>query len=232
MDTTAIAEKLNRIPVTLLAAVILGVIGYNYYTFESDSSSPLNQKKMQIQSIQQSIQTSKKKLVDAQAFYQSLDVKREALRTLANQLGQMKGTLSVDLNVADFLKRATTEAIKVGLIVQSIRPESPKERDLYVEQPFVLNFSGVYVQLLVFLERIAKFENIARVDQISIHPSAGQTEKYVMLFGKMTISVFRYKGSKADQIASEQASRKALAPAAKGSKGNTGKGSAGSGGGN
>lgn len=205
MNKDAVKDALKKIPVSLLVFLYAGYLAFEYYTFENDSESPLIQGRMQVQVIQQSTAQLQQKLEEAKRFFNSLNAKRETLRTLASELGDMKATLSEEVNLADFVKQVATEAKKIGLKVTSIRPAQEKKAPLYIEQPFEVEFKGVYVQLLVFLDRISNLKNIARVDQFAVAPSGPQDREYVELHGRLAISVFKYMGTRADEVAEKQA---------------------------
>jgi hypothetical protein len=63
-----------------------------------------------------------------------------------------------------------------------------------------MDFRGVYLQLLVFLERLANLERIVRTENITMHPVSSQKAAYVELEGKLELKTYKYQGSKADDL--------------------------------
>ena len=135
-----------------------------------------------------------------QEFFQTLEKRRVELRSLAKELEGLKVTLSETLDIGALIKTVVGEAAKVGLSVSSIKPTDLKESEYYSEQSFALSFHGVYVQLVVFLQRIANLERIIRVDNFDMRVVSSPTAQYVSLDGTLQLKSYRYKASKADDL--------------------------------
>ena len=193
-------EALQKIPVVPIVAVIAGYLGYDYYSFMTDASSPLIQKQQQVEGVKKQNADLENKLKQAEEFFRSLDQKRNDLRVLALQLDALKASLSEDLDIPAFIKMINTEANKTGLAVLGIKPGEFKRSEYYVEQAFEMDFRGVYLQLLVFLERLANLERIVRTENITMRPVSSQTASYVELEGKLQLKTYKYQGSKADEL--------------------------------
>jgi type IV pilus assembly protein PilO len=205
VNSDKIKEILSRIPIGTLALLYAGYLGYDYWSFTHDESSPLLQKQSQIESAKTDNAKLQVKVKQGQDFLKSLEAKKAELRKLAGDLEAMKGTLPEALDVPEFMKTTLTEARKVGLTVVSLKPTEGKNFEFYAEQPFEFAFRGVYVQLMVFLERMANIQRIARVDDFDIKPLSPGASRYVELEGTVNIRAYRYLNSKADELARERA---------------------------
>lgn len=204
MDTDQIYLALQKIPATLLLLFYLGYLGYDYYSFETDSSSELKIKRTQVAQLKEETETAKRRIKEVEEFFKSLEVKREELRGLASKLGDMKATLSEDLDVSEFIKMVVTEAQKVGLSVRGIQPVGETKKEFYFEQAFRVNYRGVFAQVVVFLQRIRQLQRIVRIQDYNLSPASPDNGRYVLLQGNMTLLAYRYAGSKADDIAAER----------------------------
>ncbi len=214
MNTESLKAALEKIPITALLLAYGVYLGWDYYDFMEGSSSPLVMKKSELQAAQTETEAQKKKAQAAQEFFKTLDQKRNELRALSIQLDELKGTLSSDVDVPAFMKMVITEAKKVGITVLGIRPQAPTKKDYYEEQPFEMGFRGVYVQLLVFLERLAQVQSIVRVENFDMKPISAPQAKYIELEGKVQIKAFKYLGTQADEIGKAMSQPKPGAPAA------------------
>ncbi|MGZ3687095.1 MAG: type 4a pilus biogenesis protein PilO [Bdellovibrionota bacterium] len=201
MNLDKIKEILNKIPYTAILVAFLGYLAWDCYTFLNDAQSPLLQKQGQIESIKKENAGLQVKIRAANDFFHGLDAKRAELRALAVTLDEMKGTLSESLDIPSFVKMVVTEAAKVGLKVMSIKPTDAKKSEYYIEQAFDLSFRAVYVQLVLFIERLSNVERIVRVDNFDIHRTGSSISPYVELGGTIQIKTYRYLGSKADDVA-------------------------------
>lgn len=190
-------EKIPLVPALLLYGAYLG---YDYYAFQSDPGSALNHKQQQIQIAKQETTLTQEKARKAKEFYQTLEARREELRKLALQLEEAKASLSEQMDVSSFIKMVVGEAKKVGMAVDGIRPTDSREKEYYLEQAFELKFHGVFVQLVVFLERLANLERIIRIGQFHVKPVTPASAAYVQLDGTIELETYKYRGSKADEL--------------------------------
>lgn len=202
-------EKLPVVPILIAAAAYLG---WDYYSFTTDPSSALMQKQQQIVSVKQDTATAQAKLQKAQEFFRTLEGRRSELRQLAIQLEEAKASISEQLDVSSFIRMVVAEANKVGMTVLGIRPTESHSEEYYVEQSFELKFKGVFVQLVVFMDRLANLEKIIRVGAIHLKPISSADNEYVELDGSVQLNTYRYRGSKADDL-TKAASAQSAAPA-------------------
>jgi Tfp pilus assembly protein PilO len=205
-------EILDKIPAMLLLAAILGYLGYGHYVFVTDPASPLLQKQAQVVAAENQKKDLQAKLKAAQEFFLTLEKRRLELRALAKELEGLKVTLSETMDIGGLIKSVVTEAGKVGLTVSGIKPTDLKESEYYSEQAFAMGFHGVYVQLVVFLERLANLEKIIRVDDFNMSVVSSPTAQYVELEGVLQLKSYRYKASKADDLGKDSTPATKAAP--------------------
>lgn len=201
MDIERISNTLLRIPAVPITVLVLGYLGYDHYGFENFEDSMYRQRRNQ----ETALIAENKKLVqdiaDAEEFFKRLEQKRAELRSLAQRLDDMRATLTEDLDVPALIKRLVTESRKVGLTVKSIRPAAAKMHQYYEEQGFDVSFSGVFVQLLVFLQSLATAERIIRIENLTASRTGSSVAQYVQLDGKVQVKVYRYVGGREDDVA-------------------------------
>jgi type IV pilus assembly protein PilO len=196
-------DILEKLPVVPLLFVYAGYLGYEYYTFTQDAASPLQLKQVERTKASDEVRSAQTKILQLESFAKNLDQKRSEVRGLATKLDEMKAVLTEDLDIPEFIKLVVTEAKRVGLTVVSIRPTEQKQYEFYGEQAFELAFKGVYVQLLVYLERLSSIERIIRVDDFDVKATGSSTSAYVELAGKIQIKTYRYRASSADALVKE-----------------------------
>ncbi|OFZ53056.1 MAG: hypothetical protein A2428_11550 [Bdellovibrionales bacterium RIFOXYC1_FULL_54_43] len=193
-----ILVKIPLIPVLILWAIYLG---WDYYGFLKDDTSPLSQKVRDIELVKTDIEKLKGKIKLIQDFKNNLEQKRVTLRNITQELESLKTTLSETLDEAEFIRSSITEAKRIGLTVLSLKPTGSNAREYYIEREFELKFRGVYVQLLIFLERLGNMQKIVRVDNFEMKPISSSSARYVELEGTLQLKAYRYLGSKADELA-------------------------------
>ena len=202
MDNERLLANLGRIPtVPLLLAFLFYYIGYGYYSFMGAEDSPLTSKKKQVVAAKEENGRIKEKIKKANEFSKSLEAKKSEIQGLVQELNGMKATLSESFDVPEFMKMIITEAKKTGLVVLALKPTSQGKKEYYSESAFELSFKGAYVQLLVFLDRLAQAQKVIRTDHLVIKPKGSPYARYVELEGTVQIKGFSYLGTKADEIA-------------------------------
>ena len=195
-----IKDSIQKIPFGLLLAIYLGYLGLEYHAFTTAADSKLIQSQNELVQMKKENVALQAKLKQATDYAKSFDSKRAELRRMVQSLDELKGTLNADVDIASFMKTAVTEAKKVGLNVLGIKPSARKSHEFYEEQPFSLGFRGVYVQLLVFLERLSNIQNVVQIDDFEIHPVSKGTSRYVELEGVVQVKTYKYVATAADDI--------------------------------
>ena len=189
--------------INLIFFAILAYMAWDYYSFTTDPTSPLGEKRTAVETKRTQIAVNEKKIADAKMFYQNLEKKRDELRRLSTELATMKSTLTENNDVPAFMKLVLYEAKRVGLTVTSLSPLQSQPKQYYIEQPFDLNFQGVYVQLIAFLDRLAQAERIVRIDDFTVKPrgASSRGSKFVELEGTIKVRSYVYLGTQEDAVA-------------------------------
>ena len=208
MNSNVIKDLLEKIPVGLLAFVYLAYIGYQYYDFRSNPSSPYVEKMKVLTDAQELNKKSNLKLKEVQEFIKHLNDKKVELRELSKTLQDVKGSLPEYLDVPKFMKTVVTEAKRVGMTIMSLSPSGSENKEYYTEQNFKMEFRTAFVQYLAFLQRIANVNDIVRIENFEMSSVGNARNKFVEISGKLEIKTYRYLASKADSLGKETDEKK------------------------
>jgi len=202
LNAESILGPLGRIPWSLIGFGIVLYFGWQYYDFENNEQSELNQEKARVVSIREDIDRKNKKLKEVEAFKQTVFDRRRKIDEMRAELDAKKLAVSERVDAAEFMGVLNGQARRVGLEVMRLEPGQSATKELYAEHPFKLSFRGVFVQFLVFLERLAKLDKIVRVDRFDVRPSskAQVSRSLVELEGQLEMKVYRYVNSAADSL--------------------------------
>ena len=202
-----ITEILNRLPLTVIALAYMGWVGYSHWSFLQSPQSELGIRRAKLESVEREILKAQDRKRQAELFFKSLEQKKAEVRLLQSQLQNMRGSLSDEIDVGEFLRTVVTEAKKVGLKVLSFKPNGSEIKgEFFSETQFTLRFQGLFIQTLVFLNRISELNRIIRIEgykmapQNSLNPNAIASGKFTELDGQVTLSTYRYAASKADEV--------------------------------
>ena len=196
-----IKEFLQKAPYIVLLAGYLLYIGWtDYYQFEFGDSSKKVAKINQIKTAQEQVVSLNKKIEQAQEFMASLSAKKEQMKLLGEKLKSTQGFLSEEINEGEFLRTISREAKKVGLRISSLVPGETKTEEFFIEKTFKLDFRGVFVQVLVFMEKVSSLKEITRIGNFTLEVDGKQDVKFVDLKGTLEILTYQYNSSKADEV--------------------------------
>jgi Tfp pilus assembly protein PilO len=197
---SALTDSLKKVPFGLLSFVVAGYFGYQYYHFTQSADSELNLKKSEYEAGTKEIERLTLKAKEVESFKNTLETRKVQLRELFKRLDEMKSSISESVDNADFMNTVLTEAKKVGLNVVSFDRSNAKKEEYYTEHIYNLSFRGVYVQLLVFFERLATVQRLIRVDNFKLKPVSASNGRYVELEGVVELKAYNYELSNADKL--------------------------------
>jgi type IV pilus assembly protein PilO len=87
---------------------------------------------------------------------------------LEHRLDALKNVLPEQKDVADTLRRIQALATQSNLTLLRFTPGAQKQQPLYLEVPYQLIADGSFHNLALFFDRVAKFQRIINVGDISI----------------------------------------------------------------
>ncbi|MBI3558147.1 MAG: type 4a pilus biogenesis protein PilO [Deltaproteobacteria bacterium] len=193
-------KLLARLPILAVGLLYCCYLAYDHYDWMNSSASELGMKKASVVSAKTEFETMKKKLSSGEDFFKNLDAIRERIKALTLQLDSTKTSLSGDIDIANFVRIITLEVNKLNFQIKGIKPEQEKKLDYYVEVPFIVNLKGAYVQILVFFDRVSKFQQVIRISDFSLKPTGNPSSKFVELDATVKLVSYKYLGSSADDI--------------------------------
>ncbi len=193
-------KLLTRLPILAISLLYCCYLVYDHYDWMNSSASDLGMKRAGIVSAKAEFETMKKKLSSGEDFFKNLDAIRERIKALTLQLDSTKTSLSGDIDIANFVRIITLEVNKLNFQIKGIKPEVEKKSDYYIEVPFTVSLKGAYVQLLVFFDRVSKFQQVIRISDFSLRPTGNTSSKFVELEATVKLVSYKYLGSSADDI--------------------------------
>lgn len=202
MNADALKDIVAKLPTTLLLVAYLAYLGFQYYSFDYDDASPKKAREKEIVALKQINVKLTEKYKQLDKFAKSLEVKKVELRGLAKELQEVKTVLTENFDVPGVMKLVTTEAKKLNFSVLGLKPMGTEKRQFYGEATFVLNFKGVYTQLVAFLDRLSNLNRIVQADKVKIASTGPGTGKFVLIEGEIELKVFNYIGSTEDSLGS------------------------------
>jgi type IV pilus assembly protein PilO len=113
-------------------------------------------------------QRLEKELIDKQAIANNLDQSKRDMAKLERQLAQALTELPNEANIDELIRSLSEIGTKSGLTINAITPGGEVRRQLYAEIPIVMNVSGSYHEIGVFLDSVSKLARIVNVTNIKM----------------------------------------------------------------
>jgi hypothetical protein len=195
-----INEILDKIPVTMILVCYFFYLGYEVYDFTHSSTSELALAKSEIENLKREREKLDKKRIAVLEFEKNVEKRKQDLLQSVSELKSLKDALPEMLDLPFLMDVLVTEAKRLRVNVKNITPVPEVRREYYIEQVLKIEVSGVYFQLLAFVERLTSIKQIIHVDLIDFKPDTELSLKGVLLSTKMEVKFFKYLGTQADQL--------------------------------
>jgi type IV pilus assembly protein PilO len=187
-------DNVGQWPLPIKIGAIVGtavlVIGLGYWLLIQDNFDQYNQLQQQEVTLKNDFEMKQHEASNLQAYRNQLDLMRDRFGTMLRKLpakNEMPGLLE------EISKTGTSSGLKFLLFA----PQPEVVHDFYIELPIKITVVGTYMQLAVFLSRVAQMNRIVTLHEFSI---SGQTadDKTVSedeLVMDITAKIYRYKSS-------------------------------------
>lgn len=196
----ALSGIAGKIPSVILAILYSLYIGWQHYDWLRSPTSELGRKKVELKQVKETIVIQKNKIREAEEFMAKLEQQKNSIRQLAGNLESTMISFSSNVDASSIIRTLSLEAKKLGISIKKINPDIEVTKDYYIEVPFLLDLRGAYVQLLVFFDRISRFQQITKIGDYDLKPTGSNLTKYVELEGQVKVVTFKYKNTDADQV--------------------------------
>ena len=196
----------------VLMAVGLGAAAFYFM----QDNTEIEQKEQAIQTEQQSIAGLERKIQEAKEFERQFEEKKRRYSELVKSLQNLKEALPRQFFLPDLLSDILREAKQLEMEITMIRPDQKEDQgELYNSLGFSIEAKGTFVQLFIFLDRMAHMSRLINVESFSIakdgqHPSVtlggqegafsgskltGGRSLHVGISSNIRILTYRYRGS-------------------------------------
>ncbi len=167
---------IKMIAILLLCAVVWGA-GYYFI---------INDKKIELASLEQKEVTLKKQFETKQAKAVNLEAYKEQMKEMKVTFSSMLQQLPRKSEVADLLIDISRSGLVNGLVFNLFKPSGERPVDFYAELPIQMTVTGTYHQFGEFVSAIAALPRIVTLHNLTLTPTGS---KMTM---KITAKTYRY----------------------------------------
>jgi type IV pilus assembly protein PilO len=142
--------------------VMAGLSIYGFYTYYvSDAQAEITLKETRLTALRADVTKGRATAARLVEF-------QNQVTDLEHRLDALKNVLPEQKDVADTLRRIQGLATQSNLTLLRFTPAPQRQQPLYMEVPYQLIADGSYHNLAIFFDRVAKFQRIINVGDISI----------------------------------------------------------------
>lgn len=210
-----VEKILNFIKTLTWRKALLVVIAGGAYFFLMLDTTPADDVENNIQTLTNEVGNLRAKVKEARDFEQQYEDRKKRFVDRVKALQAKQGTLPKQFFLPDLLSDLLKEAKQLEIEIVSIQPDTKEEQqELYSSLGFNLELRGTFVQVFIFLDRMAHMKRIADVRNFSValDPERGSVTLggeegafassklgggkavYPGVTGKIRVVTYRYRG--------------------------------------
>jgi type IV pilus assembly protein PilO len=179
------------LPVKLGSIIGIGVliIGLGYWFLIKANFEQLDKLQAQEVTLKRDFELKQSQAANLQAYRNQLELMNERFGTMLKQLpakNEMPG----------LLEEISKTGVASGLKFELFAPQPEIKHDFYVELPIKITVVGTYMQLAIFLSRVAEMSRIVTLHEFSISGVSSKESKAVsedVLMMNITAKIYRYR---------------------------------------
>lgn len=197
MNTVNLSEltldNIGQWPLAVKLGVISGasllIIALGYWLIIKSNFEQFDTLTAQEVTLRQDFETKQHQASNLQAYRNQLQLMNERFGTMLRQLpakNEMPG----------LLEEISKTGVASGLKFELFAPQPEVEHDFYIELPIKITVVGTYMQLAVFLSRVAEMNRIVTLHEFSIQGVSSKDNKTVSedeLVMNITAKIYRYR---------------------------------------
>jgi type IV pilus assembly protein PilO len=186
-------DNVGQWPLPIKLSSILGlgllIIGLGYWFFISASFEQLDKLQTQETTLKTDFEVKQNQAANLQAYRNQLELMNERFGTMLKQLpakNEMPG----------LLEEISKTGVASGLRFELFAPQPEIRHDFYVELPIKITVVGSYMQLAIFLSRVAEMNRIVTLHEFSISGVSSKGSKVASeddLEMNITAKIYRYR---------------------------------------
>lgn len=186
-------ENVGQWPIAVKIGVITGmsflIIALGYWLIIKDNFEQYDT--LQLQEI-----TLKEEFEKKHNLASNLQAYRNQLQLMNERFGTMLKQLPAKNEMPGLLEEISKTGVTSGLKFELFAPQPELAHDFYIELPIKITVVGTYMQLAVFLSRVAEMNRIVTLHEFSIQGESSKDSKSISedeLVMNITAKIYRYR---------------------------------------
>jgi type IV pilus assembly protein PilO len=186
-------ENIGQWPIAVKIGVIAGmsilIIALGYWVFIKDNFEQYDTLQRQEITLREEFEKKQHQASNLQAY-------RNQLQLMNERFGNMLKQLPAKNEMPGLLEEISKTGVASGLKFELFAPQPEVVHDFYIELPIKITVVGTYMQLAVFLSRVAEMNRIVTLHEFSIQGESSKDSKSISedeLVMNITAKIYRYR---------------------------------------
>lgn len=186
-------ENIGQWPFPVKVGAVLGlgllIIGLGYWAIIKSNFEQLDSLQAQEVTLKTEFETKQHEAANLQAYRNQLELMNE-------RFGAMLKQLPAKNEMPGLLEEISKTGVASGLRFELFAPQAELKHDFYIELPIKITVVGTYMQLAIFLSRVAEMNRIVTLHEFSISGESSKDNKTVsedQLVMNITAKIYRYR---------------------------------------
>lgn len=186
-------DNVGQWPIPVKACAVIGVslliIALGYWLLIKSNFEQYQTYKAQEATLRTDFETKQSQAFNLQAY-------RNQLQLMNQRFGTMLKQLPAKNEMPGLLEEISKTGVTSGLKFELFAPQPEVVHDFYIELPIKITVVGTYMQLAVFLSRVAEMNRIVTLHEFSISGETTKDGKVVsveQLVMNITAKIYRYR---------------------------------------
>lgn len=186
-------QNISQWPLAVKLGTVIGlsllVIALSYWGFIKSNFDTLQTLAAKELILKRDFETKQHEVANLQAY-------RNQLQLMNERFGAMLKQLPAKNEMPGLLEEISKTGVTAGLKFELFAPQAEISHDFYIELPVKITVVGTYMQLAVFLSRVAQMNRIVTLHEFSIVGIPAKDNKAVSedeLVMSITAKIYRYR---------------------------------------
>ena len=154
---------LGQLHLLILCYALWGV--YDAYEIHTQT---LAASEAQIPTLEAEIAGFKKRLKDIDTYKKNVENSKKSVEEVFKNIEKVQRQLPVDVNDIDILDYIAKEGKTLNIPEMSVTPVRDDPRGFYILKPYDIKARGTFLQLVIFMERLASAERLYNVQKFRL----------------------------------------------------------------
>ena len=166
---------------------------YLAYEYHEKHTIEMQQAEINIKQKSIKIKKLKKERKDITKYFDDIENAKARIEKVLSQVEDLQKKFPSTVSATEDLDMINELARGLKMKEVKLRPLSERNKGFYFEKPYKINFSGTYLQTLIFLEKIGQQDRLFNIVETKLEKKSNKSKgRFQVVEGTVEIVSYRY----------------------------------------